>query len=89
MNCPVCGQESGDRAPGNAEAGLCSARCGAAFAALTLLRQRESESEILAVRRQAEHAASEPHTPVLSELLLRRWRAGDWTVEPDRVIGRL
>jgi len=87
--CPVCGRESGDQAPGTAEAALCSTRCNAAFEALAALRRRESESEPLAARRQQEQAARAPHAPALSELLLRRWRAGDWTVDPDRVIAGL
>jgi hypothetical protein len=90
--CPVCGDESGGRvggAPENAGAAVCSDRCAAAFEALALLRTRESESELLEDRRREEWAARQPHTPVLSEVLLQRWRAGDWAVEPGRVLSRL
>jgi hypothetical protein len=90
--CPVCGDESRSRsegAPENAEAAVCSDRCAAAFEALALLRTRESESEALEDRRREEWTTRRPHTPVLSEVLLRRWRAGDWAVEPGRVLSRL
>jgi hypothetical protein len=90
--CPVCGNESGARIAGGSEtreAAVCSERCAAAFEALALLRSRESESEALECRRRQEWAAHEPQTPVLSELLLRRWRAGDWAVEPDNILSRL
>src|SRR5690348_12927093 len=91
--CPVCGDESPGRiagAPASAEvAALCSDRCAAAFEALALLRRRESESEALEDRRRREWALHQPPTRVLSELLLQRWRAGDWTVEPGRILSRL
>jgi hypothetical protein len=91
--CPICGDASAGRIAGDgresAEAAVCSDRCGAAFEALALLRRRESESEVLEGRRRQEWAAREPHTPVLSELLLERWRAGDWAVEPGKVLSRL
>ena len=90
--CPVCGGESAGRVEGgpeSAEAAVCSDRCAAAFEALALLRTRESESEALEGRRREEWVTRQPHTRVLSELLLQRWRAGDWAVEPGRVLGRL
>ena len=90
--CPVCGNESlGGEASllGTAEAALCSDRCAAAFETLALLRTRESKSEAVAGRRQQEWKAHRSHSPVLSELLLQRWRAGDWAVEPGRVLSRL
>ena len=76
--CPVCGRESpGPEASlaGTAEAALCSDRCAAAFETLALLRTRESTSEAVAGRRQEEWEARQSHSPVLSELLLQRWRA--------------
>ena len=90
--CPVCGDESVGRTalrPESAEAALCSDRCAAAFEALALLRTRESESDVLTGRLRQEWETREPHTPVLSELLLQRWRAGDWAVEPVNVLSRL
>ena len=90
--CPVCGDESVGRiegAPESAEAAVCSDRCAAAFEALALLRTRESESEALEGRRREEWTTRQPHTPVLSEVLLQRWRAGDWAVEPARVLSCL
>ena len=91
--CPICGDESASRiaggGPESAEAAVCSDRCAAAFEALALLRRLESESEVLEGRRRHEWAAREPHTRVLSELLLQRWRAGDWAVDPGNVLSRL
>ena len=93
LYCPVCGGESPGRiagAPASAEeAALCSDRCAAAFEALALLRKRESQSEVLEDRRRQEWALHEPPTRVLSELLLQRWRAGDWAVEPGKVLSQL
>src|SRR4051794_13791962 len=87
--CPVCGNESLGRSAGGPESpetAVCSDRCGAAFEALALLRSRESESEVLEGRRRQEWATHQPQTRLLSELLLQRWRAGDWAVEPDKVL---
>jgi hypothetical protein len=89
--CPICGNESlGDQARrlGTAEAALCSDRCAAAFETLALLRGRESKSEAVAGRRQEEWAARQSYSAVLSELLLQRWRAGDWALEPEKVRDR-
>jgi hypothetical protein len=89
--CPVCGNESLGREAsllGTTEAALCSDRCAAAFETLALLRRRESNSEAVAGRRQQEWKARQPYSPVLSELLLQRWRAGDWALEPEKVRDR-
>jgi len=90
--CPLCGRESAGHIEGkreSVEAAVCSDRCGTALAALALLRTRESQNEVLEDRRREEWTAQQPHTPVLSELLLQRWRAGDWAVEPGTVLSRL
>jgi hypothetical protein len=71
------------------EAALCTGRCALAWEALTSLRSSESASERVASRRRLEWAAQEGHAPVLSELLLVRWRAGDWTVEPEQLLALL
>lgn len=89
--CPVCGNESpGVEASllGTAEAALCSDRCAAAFETLALLRRRESKSEAVAGRRRREWEARQSCSPVLSELLIQRWRAGDWALEPEKVRDR-
>jgi hypothetical protein len=36
-----------------------------------------------------EYEAGQPFAPVLSELLLDRWRAGDWTVMPQDLLAWL
>ena len=54
-----------------------------AWHALAVLRLRESVSVRLLARRRHESEAQQPHEPALSELLLRRWRSGDWTVAPE------
>jgi hypothetical protein len=64
-------------------------RCAAAWQALAAVRGWESASEALALRRRLESEADQPHAPTLSELLRKRWQAGDWTVEPDHVLSRL
>ena len=88
--CPLCGEENADGVgTTTAEGALCSDRCSAAFKALAMLRDRESESEALSVRRRHEIELSVPHAAALSELLLKRWRAGDWVVEPKSVLNRL
>jgi hypothetical protein len=53
------------------------------------VRGWESANKALATRKRAESEAHEPHAPTLSELLRERWQAGDWTVAPDDVLGRL
>ncbi len=57
--------------------------------ALAALRGRESVNEVLARRRRLEFEAGQPLAPVLSELLLERWRAGDWTVMPQDLLAGL
>jgi hypothetical protein len=57
-----------------------------AWQALAALRMRESTSEPVRVRRRIEYEAGKPHPALLSELLLRRWRAGDWTVAPEQLL---
>jgi hypothetical protein len=52
---------------------------------LIALRECESASARLADRRRVESEAREERSPTLSELLLVRWRAGDWAVLPDDV----
>jgi hypothetical protein len=87
--CPLCGQgrpEIAASALGNAEAALCPGRCSAAWQALAALRVRESTSDPVRIRRQSEYEAGQPHPPALSDLLLRRWRDGDWTVAPEQLL---
>jgi hypothetical protein len=71
------------------EDALCPGRCRVAWSALAALRRRESSSRRLAARRQSEYANHEPHLPTLSELLLMRWRAGDWSVVPEDLLAEI
>ena len=71
------------------EAALCAGRCADAWQTLVALRHCESESEPLAARRRTESETQGARAPALSELLLGRWRAGDWTVTPEDLIGQL
>jgi hypothetical protein len=90
--CPVCGQEQGDKlasAVHGPEEALCFGRCTAAWHVLAALRQYESTSPLLAERRRVESETRQAHAPTLSQLLLGRWRAGDWAVLPEDVIERL
>jgi hypothetical protein len=83
--CPLCGEERADRLlreVTRAEDALCPDPCAAAWQTLVALRGLESVNEVLAARRRLEYEAGQPLAPVLSELLLDRWRAGDWTVMP-------
>jgi hypothetical protein len=87
--CPLCGQarpEIPASALTGAEAALCLDRCFAAWQALAALRLRESASEPVRVRRRGEYEAGQPHAAALSDLLLRRWRDGDWTVTPEQLL---
>jgi hypothetical protein len=68
---------------------LCPGRCTAGWEALVVLRSRESSSEEIATRRRDEYEGQLPHTMALSELLLVRWRAGDWGVEPEQLLERI
>jgi hypothetical protein len=87
--CPLCGHGRAEIAVNDVrtpEDALCPGRCAAAWHALATLRLRESLSERVAARRREEYENQEPHASPLSELLLQRWRAGDWTVAPEVVL---
>jgi hypothetical protein len=87
--CPLCGEaRAGIRASAvrDAEAAICSERCLAAWQALEALREHEATSERCVARRRLEYESGEPHRPALSQLLLERWRVGDWTFGPDQVL---
>lgn len=91
-HCPLCGQERADqllREVTSAEDALCPHPCAAAWRTLAALRRRESVNEALASRRRLEYEAGQPFAPLFSELLLDRWRAGDWTVMPQDLLARL
>ena len=90
--CPVCGGEQRDKPAsevGRPEDALCPGQCVAAWHVLLALRVCESTSELVADRRRVEWEAKTPPAPVLSELLLGRWRSGDWSVAPEDVSSRL
>src|SRR5437870_1267268 len=90
--CPLCGEARAGRLLRDvscAEDALCPDRCAAAWQTLAALRGRESVNELLAARRRLEFEAGQPLAPALSELLLERWRAGDWTVMPRDLLARL
>ena len=90
--CPVCGQEQPDKLAsqvGSPEAALCAGRCAVAWEVLVGLRASESTSELIADRRRTESEERRAHAPVLSDLLLGRWRAGDWAIAPEDLIGQL
>ncbi len=89
--CPLCGQQTDKLANEVAtpDAALCAGRCAVAWRALTALRLCESASEEVAARRRSEWDARQPHASTLSELMLMRWRGGDWTVTPEDVLGQL
>jgi len=57
--------------------------------AVVVLKEQESISAQVAVRRQAEYEQGIEHPPALSEIMLKRWRAGDWTISPDHVLAQL
>ncbi len=87
--CPVCGQPRSEMRASEVrrvEDALCSGRCDTAWHALEALRLRESLSTRVVNRRRAEYESRQPHPPALSELLLLRWRSGDWTVAPEHVL---
>ncbi len=90
--CPLCGQARPGilaSAVNRAEAALCPGRCSTAWQALAALRLRESTSEPVRVRRRSEYESGQPHRLLLSELLLHRWREGDWTVTPEQLLMRV
>jgi len=68
---------------------LCPGRCTTGWEALVSLRLRESNSEQLAARRREESDEHRQHLPALSELLLIRWRAGDWGIEPEQLLEQI
>ena len=91
-HCPLCGEERADqllRDLTSAEDALCPHPCAAAWRTLAALRRRESVNEALASRRRLEYEAGQPFAPLFSDLLLDRWRAGDWTVMPQDLLARL
>lgn len=90
--CPLCGAEQRTRPlakVASPEDGLCPGRCTAAWQALGMLRARESASEAFATRKQLQWDAHRTMATPLSELLRERWRAGDWTVTPEGLLGQL
>ena len=90
--CPLCGAEQLNRPLAEVakpEGGLCLGRCATAWQALAVLRTRESGNEALATRRQLRLEAHQTQATSLSELLLERWRAGDWTVVPEDLLRQL
>ncbi len=90
--CPLCGEEQADKLASevtSAEAALCEGRCTIGWQVLTALRLSESANERVVARRREEWEAREPHAETLSELLLGRWRAGDWAVAPEDLLGQL
>jgi len=87
--CPLCGQSRAVMLASDVrrvEDALCPGRCDTAWRALVALRLRESSSTRVATRKRLEYESQQPHPPALSELLLMRWRAGDWTVAPEQVL---
>ena len=56
---------------------------------MTILRLRESDCEQLAARRRDEYEGQLPRMQSLSELLLFRWRSGDWGVEPEQLLEQI
>jgi len=93
VHCPLCGDEQLDRplsevAPG-AESALCSPRCIAGWHALAAVRDAESASDAVATRKRLELETGRRPAPTLSQFLLERWRAGDWTVVPEDILTQL
>ncbi len=87
--CPLCGQarrELRATAVRGVEGALCPGRCVLAWQALAALREHEAVSERVAARRRLEYENGVAHPASLSELLLGRWRGGDWTVPPEQVL---
>ncbi len=87
--CPLCGQARvGLRANAvrDVEAALCPGRCLVAWQALEALREQEASSARVVARRRLEYESGQTHPRALSELLLGRWREGDWTVTPEQVL---
>src|SRR5207244_8240935 len=87
--CPLCGYARTEIPVSNVrtvEDALCPGRCAVAWRALTALRLRESANERVTERRRTEYETGQPHSSPLSELLLLRWRTGDWTVAPEDLL---
>jgi hypothetical protein len=87
--CVLCGTEIDTHNGHLRRPVACGPQCAAALEALDLLRQREIASDSVAARRRAEYEQGVEHPRALSELMLKRWRAGDWTVSPDQVLAQL
>ncbi len=90
--CPLCGREQADKPVSKVaspEGALCAGRCAVAWRVLVALRLSESGNERVATRRRVEWETSQPHSSTLSELLLGRWRAGDWAVAPEDLLRQL
>jgi hypothetical protein len=89
--CPLCGQARQMLATDvrHTEDALCPGRCETAWHAVTALRLRESSSRRVASRRRTESETQQDHLPALSELLLQRWRSGDWKVTPESVLDQV
>ena len=90
--CPLCGQarvQIRANALRAAEAALCPGRCLVAWQALAALREQEAISARVVARRRLEYESGQAHPRALSELLLDRWREGDWTVAPEQVLRQM
>ena len=90
--CPLCGQPRVEMLASDVrrvEDALCPGRCDTAWRALAALRLRESSSTRISSRKRIEYESQQPHPPVLSELLLLRWRAGAWAVAPEHVLAQV
>jgi len=90
--CPLCGRARVEIPAGRArvaEDALCAGRCLAAWQTLTALRQRESTEARVVMRRRGEYESGKPHAPALSDLLLQRWREGDFTVAPELLLAQI
>jgi len=87
--CALCGTETDAQKARPREPAACGPQCAGALEAVDLLRQRESGSVRVGVRRRAEYEHGLEHAPALSEIMLKRWRAGDWTISPDRILAQL
>ena len=87
--CALCGTETTSQGASALDRAACGSRCATALEAIVLLRKQESISAQVAVRRQAEYEQGLEHPPALSEIMLKRWRAGDWTISPDHVLQQL
>jgi hypothetical protein len=90
--CPLCGYAHTKMLVSDVrgvEDALCPGRCADAWHALAALRLRESVDERVSQRRRAEYASGEAHPSALSELLLARWRAGDWSVSPEDLLNQV